>query len=456
MEKIFLPAGAQLILEKLHRQGEKAYVVGGCVRDSLMGSDPHDWDICTSAQPGQVKEILKGYRVLDTGLRHGTVTVLDENGEPYEVTTFRTEAGYTDGRHPDSVQFVRSISEDLSRRDFTMNAMAYNDQEGVVDPFGGREDLQKGLIRCVGAPDTRFSEDALRILRAVRFSAQFGFCIEPSTAAAMCRQKGRLEHVSDERIGAEFKKIVCAPYAADAIGAGREIICEIIPELTPLIECGQNSKYHYEDVFCHTLSALKNAESCERFPKAWADDLMRIALFFHDFGKPSVKTTGEDGFDHFYAHGPASAKIAETVMRRLKFSNAEIETVTQLVAHHDMVFAPNRACARRMLNKFGYDQLKRLLKLHECDSRAHTPLAHREFEEKTVPFAARVGEVLEEQSAFALKDLAIDGRDILALGVKPGPLVGQLLAGALNAVLEETVENRKEPLLQLIQRMLEI
>lgn len=449
-----MPSGAADILVQLHRHGEKAYVVGGCVRDSLMGRDPHDWDICTSARPGRVKEILEGYRIIDTGLKHGTVTVLDKTGAPYEVTTFRVDGLYSDGRRPDSVAFVRCVSEDLARRDFTINAMAYNDAEGLVDPYGGKSDLQQKKIFCVGNPFTRFGEDALRILRAVRFAAQLDFTIGQETKDAMCRLLGMLDGISAERIGAEFRKMICAPYAAKAIRMNRDVLYKIVPELKLLDGCKQHNKYHKEDVFCHTITALANAESCDRFPKEWADDPVRIALFFHDFGKPACKTADENGNDHFYGHAPVGAEIAGQVMRRLRFSNHEIETVTQLIAHHDLEFAPTRACARRMLNKFGPEQLRRLLKIRECDNRAHAVAAHQRFEEQAVPFAAMLNEVLAEQPAFSLRNLAINGSDIIALGIRPGPIIGSLLTETLDAVVEEILPNEKEALVKFVQETL--
>lgn len=450
MDEIRIPAGAKVILDRLHECGEKAYVVGGCVRDSLMGREPHDWDICTSATPEVVKEdILSGYRIFDTGLKHGTVSVLDGAGDVYEVTTFRTESGYSDGRHPDKVVFVSDVRKDLARRDFTINAMAYNDEEGLVDPFGGKRDLAVKLIRCVGDPNERFSEDALRILRAIRFSAQFGFCIDAKTEDAMRRQMHRLDNISAERIGSEFRKIVCAPDATFAICSSKPVICEIIPEMTPLICCGQNNQYHNKDVFGHTMQVLHNANDCESFPKEWADDGVRMALFFHDFGKPAVKTIDDKGYDHFYGHPAVSAEITENVLRRLRYSNDFIDTVVELVKYHDIEFAPNKRCARRMLNKFSVEQLQRLLKIRECDNRAHSEAAHPLFQ-KSLDFYEYMKAVLEEKNAFSIKDLAINGRDLIERDVEPGPEMGKLLRMALDAVMDEQVENRKEDLLMFI------
>lgn len=448
------PQSVRRILARLAAQGAQGYVVGGCVRDSLLGVSPHDWDICTDAPPERVREILGGsWRLLDTGLKHGTVTVLDEAGDRFELTTFRVEGGYSDGRRPDEVHFVSQIEDDLSRRDFTVNAMAYNESRGLVDPFGGRADLARGLLRCVGCPDERFGEDALRILRAVRFAAKLGFEIDPATREAMQKNAPRLKAVSAERIGAELRGILCAPFAVQAVRGSREVLCEVIPELVPMIGCSQNNRYHRADVFGHTMLALENVGRCAEFPSAWADDPLRIALFFHDFGKPSSKTTDPAGHDHFYGHPAVSAAMTEEILRRLRFSGAEIETVTALVRAHDIEFTPTKAHVRRLLGRFGLEQLHRLLKLRECDNGAHSALARQRFEETALPFAALIDEVLAEQSAFSLRDLAVSGSDLLKLGLRPGPQVGQLLNALLDDVVEERLPNEKDALLQRAQAL---
>lgn len=455
MAKIDIPKGALAILDRLYECGEEAYVVGGCVRDTLMGREPHDWDICTSATPELVKDIFCTNRTIDTGLKHGTVSILDETGETYEVTTYRVENGYSDGRHPDSVHFVSDLREDLARRDFTMNAMAYNDRNRLIDPFGGEEDIAHEEIRCVGDAKERFTEDALRILRAVRFSAQLGFSIEENTSEAMRSCMDGLDKISAERIGNEFLKIICAKNATYAICNNKPVLCKIVPELAPLIGCQQNNRYHNTDVFGHTVQAMWRARNPwklqnNEFPMVWTDSAVCMALFFHDFGKPAAKTTDEDGHDHFYGHPAISAGIAEKVMSRLRFSNYFKDMVVELVAHHDVEFMPNKRCVRRMLNKFGVNQLHRLLKIRECDNWAHSPAARPLFQERVIPFATLLEEVLEEQSAFSLKDLAINGRDLINVGVKPGPEIGRLLNMALDAVIDEKIENKKQPLLEFL------
>lgn len=448
-----LPQGVQVILDRLQRAGEQAYAVGGCVRDSLLGRAPHDWDLCTSAVPERVKEIFSGWRVLDTGPKHGTVSVQDAAGAFYEITTFRTESGYSDGRRPDAVRFVADVREDLARRDFTVNAMAYSPQTGLIDPFGGEADLAAGRLRCVGDAHARFAEDALRILRAVRFCAQLGFSLEPETARAMRQCADRLKNVSAERVGSEFRKIVCAPHAARAIDDGQSVVCRIVPEMAPLIGCRQNNPYHCFDVFHHTLRALESAERDDCFPREWADDALRLALFFHDFGKPEVRTTDANGCDHFYGHAPVSARIAAQVLRRLRFGREETETVAALAAHHDVDLTPQRACVRRRLNQFGEAQLRRLLKLRACDTQAQSPLARPHLEEQAAPFAALLDEVLTEPPAFSVRQLAVNGRDLLALGVPKGPAVGAVLQALLGAVLDGKTPNEREPLLALAKEM---
>lgn len=487
------PPAVRDILAALSAAGAQGFVVGGCVRDSLLGLPPRDWDLCTDAPPERVREILGGrWRILDTGLKHGTVTALAPAGagaagesaagagpatppptappptgqaqtgeaaaespqaapsaprESYEITTFRSEGPYSDGRRPDTVRFVRSIEEDLARRDLTINAMAWSEATGLVDPFGGRADLAAGILRCVGRPEARFAEDALRILRTARFAARYGFAVEPATRAAMRSEAARLAAVSAERTGAELRQLLCAPFAARAVAEHKEVLCEVVPELRPLIGCGQNSRYHRADVFGHTLLAMEAAGRCSEFPTAWADEPVRIALFFHDFGKPAVKTTGEDGRDHFYGHPAVSAELAGAILRRLRFSSAEVGCITELVRYHDVEYLPQTARVRRLLAKFGPEQLHRLLKIRECDNAAHSALAREKFEAEVLPFAALLEQVLAEQSALSRADLAVTGKDLIGLGVRPGPQVGRMLQSLLDAVLEERLPNQREALL---------
>lgn len=318
---ICISDSAKEILDCLSASGFHAYIVGGCVRDSLMGKAPHDWDICTDALPEDVIRIFGEENTIPTGIQHGTVTVKTYAGM-CEVTTFRIDGEYLDKRRPESVSFVRDLKEDLARRDFTINAMAYNSKEGLIDLFGGKEDLENNVIRAVGEPRKRFQEDALRILRAVRFSAKLGFDIEPDTYEAMGREISGLSKIAHERIGSEILQIVTAPYAKQALEAHNGMVIRyVIPELEMCYGVEQNNRYHHEDVFYHILSALGNAETCHQFPDEWADLCVRMALLLHDIGKPDAKTTDENGFDHFYGHAKISAEKAKKVLSRLRCGN---------------------------------------------------------------------------------------------------------------------------------------
>ena len=449
--KIDVPFSAQVVMAKLGCAGFQAFIVGGCVRDSVLGRVPHDWDICTDALPENVIDIFGEANTIPTGIKHGTVSV-KSYGEIYEVTTFRVDGEYRDGRHPETVTFVRTLKEDLARRDFTMNAMAWNPISGLVDPFGGVEDCQQHIIRAVGDPSKRFDEDALRILRAVRFSATFGFEIESRTLEAMCKQVSGLDMVSKERVGSEIFKIATAKFAGFAILQGQAtVIRHVIPELDACYGCEQNNQYHYMDVFMHSITALENAEKCHRFPDSWADNYVRLALLLHDIGKPICKTTDSNGHDHFYGHTAVSGEMAKDVLKRLRFSNDIVDTVSELITYHGIEFSPRPAFARRMLNSLGAEQLHRLLKIRECDNRAHTQLAFLRFEEKTVPFAATLQKVLDEQDAFSLKDLAVNGNDIIQLVYPQGPQIGKILNGLLDAVITEKVENKKDALINYMK-----
>ena len=395
------------------------------------------------------KYIVGEENTIPTGIKHGTVTV-KHNRNLFEVTTYRVDGKYSDSRHPDSVRFTPNLNEDLVRRDFTINAMAYNPNGGIVDPYGGMWSLQfDHLIEAVGIKDNRFKEDPLRILRAIRFSATLGFPIEEETYNAMINNLSGLDKVSMERIGSEVMKIVSAPYAYEAIcqcDDGR-IFRSIIPELGPELACSQNNKYHYTDVFHHTMDSLKNASTQHTFPDEWADEYVKMALL-HDVGKPISKTTDERGYDHFYGHAKFSAKIAEQILRRLRYSNQFIETVVELISNHDVEFVPTKPCARRLLNRLGVDQVHRLLKLRECDNRAHTQDAFVKFDNMTIPFSKILEEVIQEEGTLKIKNLSINGTDIIHLGCNEGPMIGKTLAHLLDLVVDGSISNDRESLIK--------
>lgn len=453
-----IPQQVLEILKKFENAGHEVYIVGGCVRDMLLGREPKDWDICTSAEPKQVIDIFGVKNVYLTGLKHGTVTVLPrfENNAyvpmtGYEVTTFRVDGGYSDGRHPDSVFFTKSIKEDLARRDFTINAMAYNPKMGLIDPFDGQKDLATKIVRCVGNPVDRFKEDALRILRALRFSSQLGFDIEESTEYAMYMIRDEMKLLSNERIGKEVYGIVTGRYAADVIEKNKTIFFAAMPLLQAMDGCKQNNQYHCGTVFEHTLYAMRNVYTCHEFPDEWADEYVQFALLLHDIGKPVSKMTDKLGHDHFYGHPVQSAELANSALIQLRYSNKFRETIVELVENHAIEFTPSKSCARRLLNKFGEKQVMRLLKLRECDNRAHSHLAYPRFE-KSLGFRKCLEEVIAENSAFSLKQLAVKGGDLIENGFEPGPQMGVILKKLLNEVIEGALNDRES----LLRRAKEI
>lgn len=358
MNEIALPCGASAILHALQSHGFEAYVVGGCVRDSLLGITPKDWDICTSATPQQVKEIFASHRIIETGVQHGTVTIVMQDGQ-YEVTTFRTDGSYSDHRRPDTVSFTGSISEDLSRRDFTMNAIAYNGS-GLLDFYNGLSDLQSVTISCVGSADARFKEDALRMMRALRFSSVYGFFIEPATAAAIHKNKDLLRLIAAERINGELCKLLCGKNALTVLLEYSDVLAVIIPELAPCIGFDQNNRYHQYTVYDHMMHAVANCKT-DSLP-------VRLALFLHDIGKPLCYTEDENG-GHFHGHAVPSRDIAKTILERLRFDTKTKNEVLELILYHDALIEPTPKTVRRWLNKVGEERLRQLLLVREADIR---------------------------------------------------------------------------------------
>lgn len=447
-----IPQEVLTILSRIESSGFEAYLVGGCVRDVLLGKKPKDWDICTSAEPNDIYRIFGQEYVRPTGLQHGTVTVVPEQEDTsapaagYEVTTYRVDGKYIDGRHPDGVSFTKNLKEDLARRDFTINAIAYNPKTGVVDPFFGREDLKRKVVRCVGNPVTRFEEDSLRILRALRFSSQLEFSIEEETKGAMYRVMDNMKLLSNERIGKEVFGIVTGPNAAAVIEENKMVFFAVVPLLQAIDGCKQNNQYHCGTVFEHTMEAMRNIYRCHEFPDEWVDEYVKFALLFHDIGKPVSKMTDVLGHDHFYGHPARSAELTTNALIQLRYSNKFRETVVELVKNHAVEFTPSKSCARRLLNRFGEAQLKRLLKIRECDNRAHSRLAYPKFQ-NSLEFCKCLEEVIEEKSAFSLRHLAVNGRDLMENGIESGPRMGAILKKLLNEVMEGS-PNEKASLLE--------
>lgn len=439
--KIELPEKVKLLLNTIQEGGYEAYVVGGCVRDSLLGRIPDDWDITTSATPVQVKALFP--RTIDTGIQHGTVTVM-LGREGFEVTTYRIDGKYEDSRHPKEVLFTPNLQEDLRRRDFTINAMAYNEKEGIVDLFGGMEDLGLGKICCVGDAKARFEEDALRIMRAVRFSAQLGYEIEDKTAGAIVKLAPTLEKISAERIQTELVKLVTSPNPDFLKKAYQYGVTKIImPEFDLAMETEQKHPHHCYNVGEHILCSMKGVAP---------EKVLRLSMLFHDLGKPQTKTVDENGTDHFRGHAAVSEKLAEEILRRLKFDNDTIRQVTRLVHYHDYgngVF-PTDTIVRRALNRIGEELFPLFLQVRQADLKAQSLYQREQKQANLDAWKRKYEEICRRKDCVSLKTLAVTGRDLIESGMEPGKEVGETLNKMLQVVLEDPKKNQKEILLSLL------
>ncbi len=440
-----LPYSAQRILDVLEAAGFEAYVVGGCVRDALCGRTPNDWDITTSAKPHEIKRVMQaeGLACIDTGIAHGTVTVLVDH-VPFEVTTYRSDGNYADGRHPDSVVFLDRVDGDLARRDFTVNAMAYSPHAGLLDPFGGQVDLGAGVLRAVGEAAKRFEEDALRIVRGLRFAARFGFEIEPETSRAIHELRHLLDRVAAERIWVELSGLLCGPYAVPVLREYADVIFQIIPQLEPEFEFDQHNSFHRYDVWEHTLHALAAAPDD-------MDATVRFALLLHDIGKPHCLTFDEQGRGHAYGHEKVGEPIAKEVCKQLKLSRAERDTVVHLVRWHMFSIPDTQKSMRRFLLKHGRERAQQLFAIRRCDKAG---LGRKQAPDSPLNIAFSkaeklMDEQLNAQPVFGVRDLAIGGRELMDLGVPQGPQIGEILNGLLQAVVDGDVENERDDLLAL-------
>ncbi len=442
------------IIAELNDAGYEAYPVGGCVRDSLMEKIPKDWDAAVSAKPEQVKQALGklNYKIIDTGIKHGTVTVIAD-GAPYEITTFRTDGSYTDNRRPDSVEFVSDIRDDLSRRDFTINAIAYDcAADRIIDPFDGRRDIETGIIRCVGEPDKRFTEDSLRILRGLRFASVLGFDIVESTSVSMKKHANLLKNVSYERIYAELKMIICGERIGPVLREYRDIFARVIPEIEPMFDFPQRNPYHCYDVWEHTIHAVENVQP---------DAALRLAALFHDSGKPGTHSSQilQDGemIDHFYNHGALSGRLAETALSRLKADNLTKDTAVYLAAHHGDMTVPTKKSVRRRLVKLdaefkdGKAIFDMLIKIKLADVSAQAEHVRQSRIEELNKTAELADEIIAEKDCLSLKDLAVNGRDIMCLGFS-GPDIGMILDDALDKVISEKLSNDRESIIEYINK----
>ena len=454
--RIELPENVECILNRLIENGYEAYIVGGCVRDSILGKAPQDFDITTNAKPAAVKELFK--RTIDTGILHGTVTVMIEN-QGYEVTTYRIDGEYEDNRRPKSVEFTSDLMEDLRRRDFTINAMAYNREEGLIDSFQGLNDLKKGIIRSVGDADSRFQEDALRILRGVRFSAQLDFEIEDETKEAMKRNSPLLKNISAERIRVELDKLLVSDNPDKLVDAYYLGITNIIfPEFDYMMETDQNNPHHIYNVGIHSLKAaeyVKRDDLLRKEPDETTDEkekyfhCLRWGMLLHDVGKPVTKTTGEDGYDHFYGHPAKGAIIGKEILQRLKFDNDTIDVVTKLIKWHEDDFSMTPQSIRRQMNKMGTVITKLYFQMKKADIMAQSPDTRKEKLQKLELSHKIYEEVVEKGECVNLKMLAVNGRDLIGLGYKPGITLGHTLNYLLQEVIKDPSLNEKKALLTL-------
>lgn len=433
-----IPNSVQKMLARLRENGFAAYAVGGCVRDTLMGRVPEDWDICTAARPEEIAQCFSDHRVIETGLKHGTVTVLSE-GTAYEITTFRREGTYLNHRKPEQVEFVSRLQEDLLRRDFTINAMAADETGNVTDLYGGKADLEKRILRCVGDPDARFQEDALRILRGLRFASQLGFTIEAETAAAIRRNQALLQYISGERIFREMSKLLMGDHAVPVLSEFAEVIAVFLPELKATFGFWQYSPYHNMDVWEHTLEALSKSKPIL---------MVRWTLLLHDIGKPAAFTRDQNGRGHFVGHPLMGAEMAEGIMRRLHMDNETRKTICTLVKYHDYMAPASKKTARKWISLFGKQTLELLLEVKRCDVLAHVDApACRQRYDNLMELKKLIQTAVAEENCFCVKDLAVNGNDLLTVGVPAGPEIGRQLELLLEDVLEERCENDREALL---------
>ena len=438
--KISLPKDVEYIINTLQRAGYEAYAVGGCVRDTILNREPDDWDITTSAKPMEIKRLFPV--TIDTGIQHGTVTVL-KNHVGYEVTTYRIDGEYADNRHPKEVIFTANLKEDLLRRDFTINAMAYNHEKGIIDEYGGLDDIRDGIIRCVGNPYDRFSEDALRIMRAVRFSAQLGYKIEEETSKAIVKLSPNLASISAERINTELTKLLLSPnpdYLRDAYRLG--ITGVVLPELDRCMECEQVNPHHCYSVGEHTLHSLKIVPD---------DKVLRYTMLFHDFGKPDTQSVDEDGRMHFYGHPAVSERMASDIMHRLKFDNDTMNAVKLLCKNHDLEITEDNKHVRRAMNKLGTDNFGKLLMVKRADCLAQSDYKREEKLASLDKLTSIYNEIVNAGECVCMKDLAVCGRDLIDLGIKPGPAMGAILDELLNKVIDDPALNDREVLLEIVK-----
>lgn len=439
-----LPPPVKSTIAALEEAGFQAYAVGGCVRDLLTGTQPVDWDVSTSAAPEETAAVFHDRKVIETGLKHGTLTVLMD-GLPIEMTAFRVDGPYSDFRRPDSVAFTRDLGLDLSRRDFTVNAMAYSPGEGLIDPFGGRADIENRIIRCVGDPDTRFGEDALRILRGLRFASALDYTIEAKTAESLLKNRGLLKNIAAERIQKELVKLLCGKAVERVLLDFREVLFEIIPELAPQSGFDQHGEIHIYDVYGHTVHAVASVPP---------EPELRVTMLLHDSGKPQCFSLDKTGAGCFHGHAAAGAAIAKRVMSDLKFSNKFAEEVITLVERHDLQLFDNPKELKKWLGILGETMFRKLLLVKKADTLSLSPAAYPRLE-KIDELGRKADALLKQGACLKMTDMKIDGNALINIGVPEGKTVGEMLGRLFDGVLEGKIENTKNALREAAAKMIE-
>lgn len=436
---VSIPEKCKFIFETLYKNGFMCYAVGGCVRDSLMGRIPLDWDFTTDAKPEEIEICFSDYKTVDIGKKYGTITVINKE-DSFEITTFRCDGVYSDTRHPDAVTFATSINDDLSRRDFTMNSIAYSPKHGLVDPFGGVLDINNRIIRATGNAKERFEEDAIRILRGLRFASNLGFDFDDSTANALVSSSFLLSKVHPARLRKELSGLLTGGYVFDVLSKYRDTLAVIIPEIEPMFNTTQNNPHHIYDVWNHTIKALSNSKNTE---------LVRLCVLLHDIGKPFLKTTDSVGVDHFKKHQLKSAEIATDILRRFGYPSKFISDVTMLVRYHDERFRNLRYDIKRLLNILGENLFFTLTDVISSDISAQSEYKREEKYSHLELVVKTAKEILDGGECFSLSQLSVNGNDLHVLGFQ-GKDIGLILNKLLDDVMRERVSNVKEPLLKRV------
>lgn len=435
--KIQLSDGVKVIISKLNSYGFEAFAVGGCVRDCVIGLVPHDWDICTNAKPEQIKHCFKDFDTFDSGIKHGTISVIYKRSI-YEITTYRIDGEYLDSRHPESVEFTNDITKDLARRDFTVNAMAYNEEKGLVDPFGGIQDVSRKIIKCVGDSDKRFDEDALRILRALRFASVYGFSIDKKTSDSVKNKSYLLGNIAYERIAAEFNKLLCGKNVEEILNGYKEVFSVFIPEFKPMFNFKQLNVHSNEDLWHQTTALVKLVEK---------DPLLRVAMLLHDIGKPESCPNSRC---KYYNYPKLSAEIAERILLRLRYSKNFVDDCLKLIEYQDVMLYDSKKNLKRAMNIVGVDNTRRLIKIQQ----AINSLLYFKQDEKFMTAQKQLEEIINGDECFKLSHLAVNGQDIINLGIKEGKAVGEILDILVNKVIDEELPNTKIILLEAAKKLI--